>query len=444
MKKRLLVTATAGVAILAVMGGVFGVRNGRVAPPVDNAAGLSARAGGGFNGTGRGSIDQTITQLQDHLTRVPRDYPSWASLGLAYVQQAKVTVNSDYYPKAQGALDTSLAMNDDDNFLAYAGLSALASARHDFSAAESFARKGLARNASSPVLYGALGDALVQLGRYSEADEAIAKMASLRPDTSSFTRQSYLRELRGDVEGARKFMQQALNVSPTAADRAFTLFYLGELDFNSGDVNAALDRYREALAASPTDIQALAGKAKAEAALGQHLTAIDDYTAVVARAPEPGLVLEFGEFLQSTGRVADAKAQYDVVATTQRLFEANGVEPDATPTLFEADHGLPAVALANAEKGINSRPFAVMQDAYAWALHVNGRHAEALVALQPALQLGTRSALLHYHAGMIHLSLGHRELAQAELGTALSINPYFHPLAAPLATQALNTLGPVT
>jgi tetratricopeptide (TPR) repeat protein len=446
MNKRLIVT-TAGVAVLAVLGGVFGVRNGRVAPTIDSAAGLSARSGASASALSpvtNSSLDQTISQLQEHLTRVSKDYPSWASLGLAYVQQAKITVNSDYYPKAQGALDTSLAINDDDNFLAYAGLSALASARHDFSAAESFARKGLARNASSPVLYGALGDALVQLGRYNEADDAVAKMASLRPDTSSFSRQSYLRELRGDLAGARSFMQQALNVAPTAADTAFALFYLGELNFNAGDANAALDNYREALAASPTDIQALAGKAKAEAALGQHLTAIDDYSAVVARAPEPGLVLEFGEFLQSIGRVADAKAQYDVVEATQRLFETNGVEPDATPTLFAADHGAPAAALANAEKGIQTRPFAVMQDAYAWALHANGRDAEALAALQPALQLGTRSALLRYHAGMIHLSLGNREQAQAELTIALSINPFFHPLAAPIATRTLKTLGPVT
>jgi tetratricopeptide (TPR) repeat protein len=442
MKKRLMITAA--VSVMAVLGGVFGVQHGRLAPTVDRAAGASARSVGAVGRASAGSVDQTITQLQEHLTVVPKDYPAWASLGLAYVQQAKITVNSDYYPKAQGALDRSLAIHADDNFLAYAGLSALASARHDFSAAEAFARQGLTRNASSPVLYGALGDALVQLGRYDEADQALANMAGLRPDASSFTRQSYLHELRGDINGARSLMQQALNVAPTAADRAFAIFYLGELDFNAGDPNAALARFREALAASPNDLQALAGKAKAEAALGQRLTAVDDYTAVVARAPEPGVVLEFGEFLQSIGRDAEAKAQYDIVETTQRLFEANGVEPDATPTLFAADHGLPGAALANAERGIKTRPFAVMQDAYAWALHVNGNDTEALAALQPALRLGSRSALLHYHAGMIQLSLGNRQQAHVELAAALSINPFFHPLAAPMATQTLNTLGPVT
>ena len=47
---------------------------------------------------------------------------------------------------------------------------------------------------------------------------------------------------------------------------------------------------------------------------------------MVTRAPEPGVVLEFGEFLQSIGRTADAQAQYNIVETTQKLFEANGVE----------------------------------------------------------------------------------------------------------------------
>src|SRR4030095_12836068 len=148
---------------------------------------------------------------------------------------------------------------------------------------------------------------------------------SLRPDTSSYSRQSYLRELRGDIGGARILMQKALDAAPSPSDRAFALFYLGELDFNNGDVNRALDRYRQALAASPTDIQALAGKAKAEAALGQHLTAIDDYTTVVSRAPEPGVVLEFGVFLESIGRTAEAQTQYQVVETTQGLFATNGV-----------------------------------------------------------------------------------------------------------------------
>lgn len=442
MRKRTIVVAIATLAAAALAGGIFGVRRSgdAIASDAGGSSAVSAAAATGLARSSGASIEQTISNLQAHLTKVPNDYPAWATLGLAYVQQAKITVNSDFYPKAQGSFEKSLSINDVDNFLAYAGLSALASARHDFATAETHARKGLTLNPSSAVLYGALGDALVQLGRYSDADDAIAKMASLRPDTSSYSRQSYLRELRGDTGGARTLMQKALDVAPTSSDRAFALFYLGELDFNSGDVNAALERYRQALASSPTDIQALAGKAKAEAALGQHLTAIDDYTTVVSRAPEPGVVFEFGVFLESIGRTAEAQSQYRIVETTQRLFEANGVEPDAAMTLFSIDRGQPASALSSAERGIMTRPFLAMRDAYAWALHANGRDREALAEVQKASELGTRSALTHYHAGMINLSLGNADVARTELTTALAINPFFDPLAAPVARRTLTTL----
>jgi tetratricopeptide (TPR) repeat protein len=443
VRKRTILVAVATLTAAAIAGGIFGVRRSGDAIASDSGGtnAVSAAAATGLARTPGTSIEATITNLQAHLTKVPNDYPAWATLGLAYVQQAKITVNSDFYPKAQGSFEKSLSINDVDNFLAYAGLSALASARHDFATAEAQARKGLTLNSSSAVLYGALGDALVQLGRYSEADAAIDKMVSLRPDTSSYSRQSYLRELRGDIDGARTLMKMALDVAPTPSDRAFALYYLGELDFNNGDANAALGRYRQALSASPTDIQALAGKAKAEAALGQHLTAIDDYTAVVSRAPEPGVVLEFGIFLESIGRTAEAQTQYQVVETTQELFAANGVEPDATMTLFSIDRGQPVAALSSAERGIATRPFFVMHDAYSWALHANGRDREALVEVQKALALGTRSAITHYHAGMINLSLGNAVAARTELTTALSINPFFDPLAAPLARQTLTTLG---
>ena len=479
MKKRSLVAMAAAVAVVALAGGAFG--SGRTsdsrpsagAPSNPTVSGATASTGAGsprsgasgagasgagstvpapaaaqavssgaYAGATGATMEKAIAGLQAHLATVPGDYPGWASLGLAYVQQAKISVNSDFYPKAQGVLEKSLSINDTDNFLAYAGLSALASARHDFGGAETLAGKGLAINPSSPVLYGALGDALVQLGRYDEADTAIDKMVSLRPDTASLARQSYLRELRGDIAAARTLMQQSLAFAPTPSDRAFALFYLGELDFNSGDPNAALDLYRQALAASPTDVQSLAGKAKAEAAIGQNLTAVDDYATVVARAPEPGVVLEYGELLESLGRTADAEAQYKIVETTQKLFAANGVEPDATPTLFYADHGQASAALANASLGIKTRPFLVMQDAYAWALHRNGRDQEALVAVRTALGTGMRSALFHYHAGMIEKSLGNLDGARVELAMALQLNPSFSPLAAPLARQALTELSP--
>ena len=84
-----------------------------VVPPVRRPTPASATATAGSGAT--------IDKLQRQLDRVPNDYVSWASLGLAYVQQARITVNPDLYTKAEAALQQSSAAEHDDNYIARCG-----------------------------------------------------------------------------------------------------------------------------------------------------------------------------------------------------------------------------------------------------------------------------------------------------------------------------------
>jgi len=411
-----------------------------IAAPVLPAAGVTVTGGVAGLPLG-GSLAELIISLQSHLETVPDDDVSWATLGLAYVQEARTTVDPSYYPKADGALARSLEIDDDDNFLAYAGLSALAAARHDFTAAKAYAERGLEINAFSAILHGALSDAQIQLGEYDDAFASVQRMVDLSPDTASLSRASYTWELRGDVDRARALMLRALDDAPSAADRTFALVHLGGLAFDGGDAATALDLFNDALEATPGDIAALAAKARAEAALGQTDTAVEHWTQVVERAPEPGYVVEFARLLESIGRSDDAEQQWVVFDATQALFAANGVLPDATATLADAERGRLDQALDDASQGVRSRPFLDMHDAYAWALHLAGRNEEALQAIDRSLQLGTRNARFHFHAGMIASALGDTTRAERELTLALSINPNFDPLSAPVAREALTELG---
>ncbi|WP_244179088.1 tetratricopeptide repeat protein [Streptomyces rubellomurinus] len=232
-----------------------------------------------------------------------------------------------------------------------------------------------------------------------------------------------------------------LNDANTPADRAFTLYHLAQLAFDNGDPKTALAQINVGLRAAPGSAELLEGRAKAEAALGNTDAALADYASAVAKVPQPSYVLELGELLQSLGRNKDAEQQYQVFRGEETLFTDNGVAPDSDQTLFEADHGDPAKALTLGESGLRTRPFIEMHDAYAWALHLNGRDTEALDQSRQATALGTRNALFHYHQGMIEKALGHPEQARTELRQALTINDHFNPLQAPTAQAALQELG---
>lgn len=391
---------------------------------------------------GSGSaLARGIAAAQQRLARVPQDWATWAELGLGYVQQARLTADPAYYPKADGALRRSLSIHPAGNFLALIGQGALAAARHDFAAALDRGQRAVRIDGYSAAAQGVVADALVELGRYDQAWVAVQRMVDLRPDTGSLARASYAAELRGDVVRSRELLSDALDLAPSPADAGFALYYLGELAWNAGDVTGASARYEEGLRRSPDYLPLLAGRARVAAAQGRYRAAVAAYRALVARLPQPGYLIEYADLLAAHGDRAGAAAQYAVVRTEERLFAAQGVNVDLELALFDADHGAPARAVAEATAEYAARRSVAVEDALAWALHAAGRDAEALPHARAALRLGTRSALFRYHLGMIEAGLGHTGPARAALTAALRLNPHFSVLQAPRARATLGRLG---
>ena len=85
--------------VAALAGGLtFGaaVLNGPSGPPPASDA-VPAAA---FEQLSSASLAAGIGQLQQHLRAQPRDATGWATLGLSYVEQARLTADPAYYPKA--------------------------------------------------------------------------------------------------------------------------------------------------------------------------------------------------------------------------------------------------------------------------------------------------------------------------------------------------------
>ncbi|MGY0232219.1 tetratricopeptide repeat protein [Longispora urticae] len=382
-----------------------------------------------------------LARAERRVREVPGDWRTLADLGLAYVERARATGDPGYYPRAQTALERSVAVRATDNAPAELGLAALAAARHDFDTALRHADAALAVDGYLAAAHGARADALIELGRYDEGFAAVQRMVDLRPDASSFARASYTWELRGDPGRARAALERALAAAPDAATTTFALYQLGELAFGTGDLDHAGRRFDEGLARAPQDATLRIGRARVLAARGQTTRALADYAAVVNRLPNPTYLAEYGDLLTAHGDPARARAQYDLVRASQRLVAAQGVNTDLELALFDADHDAAPAALEAARAAYGARKSVFAADALAWALHVNGRSAEALPYAREAQRLGTRSALLAYHLGVIEAATGDREHARSHLETALTINPHFSVAHAPRARAALAGLG---
>lgn len=389
-----------------------------------------------------------IAALQRRLREQPRDAASWAALGLAYVERARLTGDATYYPKADGVLRRSLKQAP-GNAGALAGLGALAAARHDFHGALRYAERALKVNPYGQRAAAVRVDALVELGRYDEALSAARQADDLRPGIPIFTRLAYVRELRGEVREARRVLELARESATDPGDLAYIATQLGELAWNDGDLDRAGREYAEALRVSPGSVPALDGRARVRAARGDVAAALKDRAEIVRRQPLPQYLTAYGELLESEGREDEAERQYAVVDTWARIAKANGVDADLEIALFESDHGDPEEALRTARAEWDRRcPGAKVEqcsvhaaDALAWALHVNGRDEEALRYARQATATGYRRALFLLHLGVIEKALGNRDDARRDLAESLRRNPTFSPLWAPRAKAALDDLG---
>jgi tetratricopeptide (TPR) repeat protein len=375
---------------------------------------------------------RTVSALQDKLRRTPSDAGAWAALGTAYVEQARITGDPSYYEKARGALDTSLQHQPEGNGFALVGMGALANARHEFASARDYASQAQPLLPDTAAVYGVLADALTQLGMPAEATAAVQRMLDLEPGVSSFTRAAYDLEQRGDVTGAREALERALGAAAAAPDVVFCRYHLGELAFDNGKLDEAESQYAQGLVVDPRDVMLLQGKAKVLYARGSVDEALRLYSELVQRTPLPQLVHEYANMLRAAGR--DASAQFAVL---ERQFTL--APDDLAASAAAADRGDAAAALRLAEAEWGRRQHVLVADAMAWALHLNGRHEEALTFADRAVSTGWHNAVFLFHRGMILAALGRVEAA-AVLDEALRINPQFSFVDAPRAREALDGL----
>ena len=370
------------------------------------------------------------------------DVAAYVGLGYAYLQSVREVGDPGDYKRAETSFKEALK-RDPNTPGALLGQAQLALARHQFREALALAEQVVAMDPGGRLALGPLADAQTELGRYDEAAATVQRMVDLRPDLPSYSRVSYQRELRGQIDGAVDAMRRALGAgAANLENREYIRVLIGNLFYLKGDLARADAAYRSSLAVYPDFVFALAGQARVHSARGEFAEAIDLLQRAVDRIPLPEFVIALGETQEAAGRGDDARSTYQLVALIQDLFKSNGVNTDLELALFQANHGIhPPAAVELARAAYEAQPNIKAADALGWALYKAGSLDEAAKYAAEALKLGTRDGLYLFHAGMIAKARGDAAAAADHLTRALELNPYFSPLYVPQARDALAQLG---
>lgn len=435
MANRLILGAAAAIFAAAALlfGGVFrsstpGAAGGDFLPEA-----VAAELAKGF---AAGDTQAEILGLQGELKLNSHNVKALDTLGLAYLQRVRETGDPTYYPKAQGILDEALQQAPHD-LIATAGLGQLALSRHQFRKALDIGYEAKRISPTTAGVYGVIGDAEIELGRYPQAIKSFNHMAALKPDVASYSRVSYARELIGHIGAAERAMRLAASAAVGEQEASsWTHVQLGLLYLGHSQPKRALVQMNDALAFDPTYYVALDGMAQVQASLGHLHIAIDFEHTAVDRVPLPAQVALLGDLYGAVGNHTAAKREYALIAVIEKLLAANGVRNDLDIALFDADHDIaPAHLLTLARKGYTERPSIYGDDVLGWALARSGRCNEALQWSNRSLRLGTKDALKDFHHGWIEACLGNRAEAAVWYRRALALNPTFSILWAPVARK---------
>lgn len=435
MARRLLIAGTAAVTAAAVLalGGVFH-RDPSVASASDALP--TAVVEELAKGFAAGNTEAEIAGLQGELSIDPRNVKALDTLGLAYEQRVRETGDATYYGKAEGILRESLSLAPRD-LVATAGLGQLALSRHRFRTALALGLRARRISPTTAGVYGVIGDAETELGRYRVAFRTFDRMAAIKPSVASYSRVSYARELIGHIPAAEQAMALAASAAVGEQEASsWTHTQLGLLYLGHARLRKALEQLEIALTLDPTYYVALDGMAQVQVGLGHVRTALDFEHRAVDRVPLPQQVGLLGDLYRATGDRVDASSQYALIGVIEKVLAANGVKNDLDIALFDADHGIALRhALTLARKGYLDRPSIFGDDVLGWVLARNGRCEEARTYSNRSLRLGTQDALKFFHRGWIAACLGHVAGAASWYRHALALNPRFSVLWTPIAQK---------
>jgi tetratricopeptide (TPR) repeat protein len=372
------------------------------------------------------TADQSIAAYEKLLHQSPNDAKVQAYLASAFIRKLRETTDFAYLNRASTLVDKILAVDPQS----YDGIrlsAEIETHRHNFPKAAQLATVLTDRNPSDSGAFGLLGDCLMELGRYADANDAYQRMLTLSPNLASYNRIAYQRLVTGKTDEALAWMSTAVKAgSPIPENLPWCLVEFGDMLFKTGHTTDAHAAYQMAVKQLPGYHRALAALGREYAAAGEFRKAVDNFKQAQAVIPLPDYAAALEMLYTKLGDRAAAEQQRQLIDVIDKLGKVNGEKGNRALAIVYADENrnlARGVELARAE--LETRKDVYTQDALSWVLYRAGKQQEAEVFSASALEFHTPEPMFLYHAGIIAIAGGDAERGRELLRQALALNPAF-------------------
>lgn len=377
----------------------------------------------------------------------PTDSKSQLRLSALYIQEARVTGNYAYYDMAAMKYINDVLNLDSLNFNGLVFKSLIYLSQHHFADGLDIAHKAQQVNPYNAYVYGLLVDGNVEMGNYDTAVAYADKMVSVRPDLTSYSRVSYLREIFGDYPGAIKAMTMAVQAGgPGDEHTEWTRYQLANLYQKEGNYAKADTLYQVSLSMRPEYAYALSGMAQIAMAKNDYPKAIALYNKADSLVDDYSIKEELVDAYQQSGH--QAKADELSKAVIAELNENSQAATTNQNLGHYADRELAYAylkikdndkALEHAMMEYNRRPNNIdVNETVAWCYYSKGEYAKAVPYINVALRTHSKNPVLLSRAALIYFKSGNNQLAKATLSQTSLQNPYIDP---ELRTEAQKTVA---
>lgn len=323
-----------------------------------------------------------------------------SQLAALHAQRARESGSFDDYRTAEQYARHSLARRTHRNGAAAATLVAVLLAQHRFADAMGIADTLVQREPDVPVYRAIRGEVALELGQYDTARVAFTSIWSLRTQPAIAPRVARWLELTGRIAEARQLLQRAQRELASRRDvpaetQAWFALRVGDLEWRGGHPRAAARSYRAGLVRRPDDPRLLTAMARLATQQGRAREAQQWAERAVAAQADATTLLALARAREAAGDVAQAREVAAAVAT----LVAGSASVHRDWWLWQLDHRQQVAEIrARAMAELSTRADVYGYDLVAWALHREGRHADARAMMRKALALGTIDPQLQAHA----------------------------------------------